>query len=515
MRFPMEDRKALVFVFGYVLTLLTLLVLFPDHVQAQTTQDGFVRPPDVPAYVEMFDGYAAGTTENTVGDGSTARGGTMPVLATMPADIPAVASGWITSASGTSDYETVTDPATEEVKFRTIANHSHVNFDDPIRNWGQPGTAHCHTFFGNNQTNAFSTYASMRTRANSRAAASKVASTTAGGPYNATGYWHPCIIKPNAFGDGKNYAHKASTYTLYYNHNPATPALFGQRLPRGLRYIFGTNMSDPYDVAFKARIATANAQPATSPTRYAYAGNGFLGWRCRAPDESTVRTRTVAEHPQTPPVATGQNFYPGFTTSGAADPWGGNCVSGDWLVAEFNGPTCYDGNNLWSPGGYKHLIPGVTDTVGTAGSKGCPNGWFRAASLLITMWFKHQGPSDYMTWYLSSDAAATTAAQNLDGGAAAMLPGQSMHTDWMNGWDDTTLMKWQNDCFGVNGATMHICASGRLDADERLLGGAGGDAPDGSRTPQNSGDEDYTTDVRADMVQVPASLTGPHVIQVN
>ncbi len=492
--------------------------LLPTVAMAQTTVDGFVVPPDVTAvggYTPFTPTYASGSTENQVGDGSTARGGTMPVLATMPADIPSVATGWIPvsgDATGTSNYETIVDPATQEVKMRTIANFSHVNFDDPIRNWGQPGTSHCHTFFGNNQTNAFSTYASLRTRANSRAAASKVASTTAGGPYNGTGYWHPCVIKPNAFGDGKNYAHKPSVYIIYYADNPASPALHAQRLPRGMRYILGTNMSDPYDTVVKARIAAANAQSGTAG-RYAYAGSGFQGWECRNPAANVVRAITVDEHPNT--QNTGQNYYQGFTTSGGADPWGGNCISGDWLVANFNGPNCYDGTNLWSPGGYKHLIRRVTDNVSTAASEGCPNGWYQLAGITITMWFKHQGWSDYSTWYLSSDAAATAAAQAIDGGAAAMVPGQSMHTDWMNGWDDTTLMKWQNNCFGVNGGTMHTCAAGRISATEVMIGGAGGDAPDGSRVPQNSADEDYTTNVRADMVQVPASLTGPHVIQAN
>ncbi len=489
--------------------LILALALLPSIAHAQTTQDGFVVPTDILAttgiYVDQFDGYASGSTENQIGDGSNARGGTMPVLADQPADIPAVASGWITI--GATDFVTITDPDTEEAKMRLVASRSHEAFDDPIRNFAQPGTSHCHTFFGNTSTNAYSTYASLRTRANERSAVSKAASTAAGGPYQATAYWHPCIIKPNAFGDGLNYAVRVTDYVIYYVENPARPAENMQRLPRGLRYVFGLNMDDPYDTELAADIAAANAQSGTAgrysalPVPY---NNGFIGYKCLNAAQDTLITATG-----------GATHYPGFKTAAGADPWAGACVAGSWLIAELNGPQCYDGVNLWSPGGYKHFRRVIVDSVGTHQAKGCPNGWFRLPSIVITMSMKHQGFADYGTWYLSSDASATARAQTINPAAPAMRPGESFHTDWMNGWDDTELLRWQEFCFGIpSGGTMHTCANGSLDATHRLLGGAGGNAPDGSRVPQISLTT-YTTLLRSDMILLPTSLTGPHAIQAN
>jgi Domain of unknown function (DUF1996) len=49
----------------------------------------------------------------------------------------------------------------ETGSFRTVCDYSHMAFDDPIVKPGQPGAAHLHTFFGNTQTDAFSTYESL------------------------------------------------------------------------------------------------------------------------------------------------------------------------------------------------------------------------------------------------------------------------------------------------------------------------------------------------------------------
>lgn len=486
--------------------LLALLLLMPSIVQAQTIQDGFVRPPDVPAYVAVTDTYASGTTPNVIGDGSNARGGTMPVLAVQPADIASTATGWFAVMACDENVpgacHKVTNPSGEEAKFRTVADYSHVNYDDPIRNWGQPGSAHCHMFFGNTNTNAFSTYASMRTRANvnSTGTPKRAASTIAGGPYNATGYWFPCIIKPNAFGDGKPYAVKVDEIIVYYTENPATRAAAASRIPRGLRYILGTDMDDPRDTIFKAKIAAANAQSGTAG-RYAYRDNGFLGWSCWNSAKSAGINNTVE----------GDSYYPAFKTSGGADPWGGNCVSGSWLAASFNAPSCYDGANLWSPGGYKHLRQTITDNVATGSIiEGCPNGWFKLPQLQITIWFKHQGFSDYGTWYASSDAMATMAAQAIDAGDPDFRPGESMHTDWMNGWDDTTLMAWQNFCIGISGGDMHTCDSSLISTTQALVGGFSGvNAPDNTRQPQVQQNPEFNTTARNLMIQLPANPAGP------
>lgn len=481
--------------------LAALLALLPAIAQAQAMDGGFARPPDVPAYVEKFNGYASGVLENIVGDGSTARGGTMPVLSTMPADIPSTATGWVNTTTG--DFVTITNPAAEEAKFRTVGDFSHAAYNDPIRNYGKPGTSHLHCFFGNTQTNAFSTYAGLRTRANARSAASKAASTVAGGPYNATGYWHPCVIKPNAFGDGKSYVVKPTVYIIYYVQNPATRALSEQRIPRGMRYVFGTNMDDPYDTIVKAQIATANAQTGTAG-RYAYLGNGFIGYACHATNGGAAI-----------PTALGGDYTPGFKTAAGGDPWAGACTAGMFISMNFNGPNCYDGTNIWSPGGYKHFRNYITDNTSSRGDKGCPNGWFQLPAITIVAWLKHQGYADYGTWILSSDAMANAKAQLIAPGTPDGPPGWSNHTDWMGGWNDATLTTWLDFCFGVSGGTMHTCANSTIDATHKLMGGEGGVAPDNSRNPQVDTVTAYSTLVRSDMVQVPASIVGPHTIMAH
>lgn len=491
----------------FLLFLTALCLSMP--VSAQTVQDGFVRPPDVPAYVAVTDTYASGTTPNVIGNGLVPDGGPRPVdgVGVQPADIPSTAPGWVGVMSCDENVpgacHKVTDPANEEAKFRTLADYSHANWDDPIRNWGQPGTSHFHMFFGNTNTNFRSTYASMRTRANanSNGTPKRAASTIAGGPFNGTGYWHPGLIKPNAFGDGKDYAVKADEYVIYYLENPATRAPAASVIPRGLRYIFGTNMDDPYDTIIKAKIAAANAQPGTAG-RYAYNGNGFQGWSC------WNSTRTVSYD-----TVNGTKYYPGLRTAADADPWAGACPVGGYVVASFNAPQCYDGKNLWSPGGYKHLRVNIIDNVNTGSIvEGCPNGWFKLPSLNITMWFRHQGWTDYSTWIASSDAMATAKAQEIDPGAPAMLPAGSMHTDWMNGWDDTVLRTWQKECIGLTSlsGTMRVCDNSLISPTQNLIGGyAGVNAPDLTRSPQVQQNPEYNTTSRALMVQLPANPAGP------
>lgn len=470
---------------------------------AQTTQDGFVVPPDVDPYVAPTIAYPSGSTVSVVGDGSTNRGGTMPVLANQPADIPSTATGW---KEGSPSYVTVVNKNTEETKARFLGDFSHMNKDDVIRNYGQVGAAHWHCYFGNTTTNAFSTFQSLRDRANefSTGTPKKAASTVSGGPYNATGYWHPCVMIDNPFGDGKDYVVKPQQYVIYYTANPANKADYLQRIPRGLRYIIGTNVDDPYDTAFKAEIAAANAQPGTAG-RYAYRGNGFDGWQCH--QTITGPTVAVVNEPNS------QGNADGFTTSTGTDPWGGNCTAGMYLVAHFSAPDCYDGINLWAPGGYKHLRQRVDDNARTDAWEGCPNGWFILPQLVLTIWHQHQGWTDYQRWELSSDDMATAAAQAIDPGADPMLPGQSMHTDWFGAWDDTVFLGWQDAAFGVNGNTTYRALNdSAISTTERLVTGT---TPDGTRGgTQIHSDDLFSTDTAGEMIEVPSS-TGPVTVPIH
>lgn len=472
---------------------------------AQTVQSGFVRPPGNPAYVEQFNGYEDGSDVNTVGDGSTARGGTMPVLASQPADIPSTETGWV--VTGSPGFVTVTDVNAEEAKARFLGDTSHFGFNDPVRNWGQPGTSHLHEYFGNVECNGYSTYPTLRNRAIARSAARKTATTVAGGPTNASCYWTPAIIVPNPFGDGKNYALPAADSTFYYVCDAAVECLSSQRIPRGLSMVGGTNMDDPYNTLVEAEIAAANAQAGTAG-RYEFSpatgtvGNGNTGWRCVSSGGSTINYT----------VEGGGERYPAFKTAGGADPWGGNCVSGSSLVTTLLGPECYDGVNLWSPGGYKHFRRKLRDNVSSSIVEGCPKNWFRLPHLIFNKSFVHLGYADYGTWYLSSDASATARAQTINPAAPALRPGESMHFDYIPAWNDTTMLRWMNFCLGLDGSTpMHVCDPTTLDATHFFAS----NAPDGTRVPQVNISDAPTSASRSNMTQVPASLTGPHVTQAN
>lgn len=428
----------------------------------------FPKPPDVPAYVQVNATYASGTTQNILGDGSDAKGGTPPAFASQLTNIPTPSrSSWLTTGTWTAagnDYCIVgveTDqfgnPCTEP-KFRTHVEPSHVLFDDPIRNYGQPGASHCHTFFGNRFANAYSTYASLRTRRGSKAA---------GGQLNATGYWFPCVVLTNPFGDGKNYAAKPNYMVVYYNTISASNAPKVQRLPRGFRYVFGYNMDDPDDTQAKKEIAAANAQPGTAG-RYTYFNNGIAGWRCAGGSNAATNT-----------------FVRYLKNDAGTDQWqasvGATCASGT-IEMTLSAPTCWDGTNLWSPGGYKHLRYEIQDSQSPTGFT-CPNGWYRLPTLQILFVFSESGTADYTRWRLSSDDMAATKLNSLPtcsagyanapcndgGGTRTVRNGESFHTDWLGAWDDTTMVAWQTNCLGLLGASnQHQCPPSIISGTEAL-----------------------------------------------
>jgi uncharacterized protein DUF1996 len=90
--------------------------------------------------------------------------GAQPAPATTPA--PAVATGARTAPN-----------------FLSVCRYSHRASDDPIVFLGKPGASHSHDFMGNDSTNAYSQYQSMRAATTS----CRVADDTAG-------YWVPTLL---------------------------------------------------------------------------------------------------------------------------------------------------------------------------------------------------------------------------------------------------------------------------------------------------------------------------------
>lgn len=469
------------------LLLFLLFLIIPSEAQAQS----FPKPPDVPAYVTVTPTYAAGTTPNVVGDGS-ATGGFPP--ATELAEIaPVTEPGWARSINDDQCLSGDDGPnppgvLCPEAKFRTrTSGDVKILFDDPIRNYGQPGQSHCHTFFGNLSANAYSTYATLRTNARAR-------SLAAGGPLNGTAYWFPCVIKTNPFGDGKNYALRPSTSIIIYYQNIASESLKNTRLMLGLRYVGGYDM-DNGATYLSGLVATANAQPGTAgryrvcqdstPTHFwsltSNCGSGF-NWRCIRNDTGT------------------ESRADGLVNADGSDPHGGKCTAGQDMWVQFEGPSCWDGRNLWSQGGYKHVLPKIWDTV--TGKFICPNGWYVLPTLALQIHFAHQGFADYSTWKLSSDDLAGT------------LPGRSFHTDWFNGWDRTALSSWLINCMGIGneGGIAHECDGSNISNTQQLITNM--PAPTGRSSQTDTVNPGYTTAPEG-MVLLPTTHNGPKDIHVH
>lgn len=469
-----------------------------------------LKPTDVPTPVLQTMTYASGTTKNTLGPTGTATTpDTPPYFASMPADIPTIGrTGWLFSdpsvTDGSTDFENCGNLTVNcEAKFRSHIATSHILYDDPIRNSREPGTSHCHQFFGNGSANAYSTYATLRN--------SPRPSTAIGGELNKTAYWIPCLVKVNPFVNNKNYAVKMGVAALYYNDNNTTSEWL-VRLPRGLRYVGGMMMDDPENTTRRREVEVANAP---NPGRYSIdgEGHGFNGWQCLSGDGAQA-SPTLVPHLKTP---------------AGTDPWGGTCTVGTGanagkpatIMADINGPSCWDGINPWVPGGYDHMRYKVNDTQLNAAKseKACPNGRYHVPSIRLEIAFPSQGWNDYKDWRLSSDDAfqaklnslptcttdATGAYANAPcatrsgggplgaywNGSSYVIPnGVSFHIDWFGAWDDETFRTWMANCTGVRGlldgsgnplpSTPHTCKSSVIKLGTRMNGGV---PPVGSRYP--------------------------------
>jgi hypothetical protein len=428
------------------------------------------KPPDVPTPVVQAKTYAAGTTLNVYGNGTATTPDTPPWYASMPSDqATASRTNWLLTGTNTgSNYIDCGNLlVTCEAKFRSFLNESHVLYDDPIRNYGEPGTSHCHSFFGNDSTNAYSTYASLRTRNEAH---------SGGGRLNATGYWSPCLILTNPFTDGKNYAMRPATIGLYYvTDNSLSSTLVS--LPTGLRYVLGTNMDDPENTARLRALVVANAQSGTSG-RYSFHGNGLNGIQCLVDTDGNGTLDTTLTGAQT---VTGTSYVQWLKGNDGSDPFLGNCKKNTTsnalalIIFDANGPDCWDGINPWVPGGYDHVINGVGDTQLNAGRLqfACPNHWYRIPPIQIKVQYTVTGFADYSRMRLSSDdgmqaklnalptcttdatgayanaPCATHSGPYWNGSSYSVPNGASFHTDWMMGWDGLTLKTWEANCLGV------------------------------------------------------------------
>jgi hypothetical protein len=162
---------------------------------------------------------------------------TDPTTTPTLAGLDAVSSGFDPSTAITASA--MPPPNTNDTlgAFRFICGAGQLLYDDPVMHPGEPGTSHLHQFYGNEDADANSTYASLRASG----------ATTCGDPAsnagNRSGYWIPAML------DGKGHVVQPDYVTIYYKRYPKTSSecTSGLRgtctnLPRGLRFIFGRDM---------------------------------------------------------------------------------------------------------------------------------------------------------------------------------------------------------------------------------------------------------------------------------
>ncbi len=380
----------------------------------------------------------------TIGDGSNTQGGTAPAL--LDKQHVGIRSNFEVSSWLTG---TISPPGAPfgEAKFRTHCNYSHHAYDDPIVFPKKQGAAHLHTFLGNSSTNADSTYTTLRRRGTS---------TCGGGPINRSAYWYPAVLKDNAIGDGKTMVVKPDHAVVYYSV-AATQTARVTRIPRGFSYVFGFNPADPLDSSQRNEIAAAGGS-------YTYLRNGFLGWQCEGRNGANVNS-PVPGSPLQPYL---QN------ANGTAALL---CSKDERIGVVLNAPACWDGHNLASPDGRKHVRQYISER-NTGRQDLCPNGWYHIAKFELVIWFSHQGVNDYKRWYLSSDRMP---------GKPQFLNGQSMHADWFGAWDDEVMRSWMVHCNGTRipgegPPDPHSCTDTQFGDGRKGI--TSGPAPDGSRQPQ-------------------------------
>ncbi len=328
--------------------------------------------------------------------GTSTVAGTVPSITTnfdVPSQlVPSWGSGQI-AATGVPDVVGA---------FRFICNPGQVLYDDPVVFPGEPGRSHLHQFFGNTEANGASTYATLRT----------TGASTCNNALNRSAYWIPAMF------DGQGNVVRPDYVSVYYKRRPAgdpicTPGSGSDRymgecvdLPRGLRFIFGYNMSNPGG------------------------GSGGGYFNCDGPG-------AVSGH------------FPDMVQAAV------NCPNGARLGALLSAPDCWDGKRLDSPNHRDHM---AYPSYGGWGYLKCPATHPKVVpSFSMGVWYSvddnlnRTGVQDNTgrTWHLASDIMP---------GMAPMRAGTSLHGDWFGAWDDSVMQMWTDNC--VN--KLLTCSGGDL-----------------------------------------------------
>jgi hypothetical protein len=180
--------------------------------------------------------------------------------------VPAAALVVTTLATAPTAYAT---PSNNGASFAVRCDFSHRNLDDPIVYPEQPGAAHSHDFFGNNSTDAYSTYDSLLAAPEG---------TTCTRPEDEAAYWIPTVYW--------NGVELESNRAVFYYRAGGKNHTTVQPFPAGLKVVPNTHI--------RWRCGrTDNGGGTKQPPRQC--DNGELGVRIAFPDCSNGSTDS-ADH---------------------------------------------------------------------------------------------------------------------------------------------------------------------------------------------------------------------------
>lgn len=288
----------------------------------------------------------------------------------------------LTRSWGTGEIP-LADPTEVVGAFRFLCAPSHNAYDDPIVYPGQPGKSHLHTFFGNTLADANSTYESLR----------KTGDSSCNNLLNRSAYWVPAMM------NGRGKVVMPDYVAIYYKRLPASSPVCQREgraciaLPRGLRYIFGYNMSKPSD------------------------SNPFW-FNCDGPGARSGMFANIAQ------AAKG-------------------CPAGARLGAVIHSPSCWNGTQLDSPDHRSHM---AYPSYGDWGYEKCPDTHpYVLPTFTLGAWYTTDASldrsgnesADADTWYFTSDRMPNM---------PAAVPGTTFHTDWFGAWEDSILELWTANC---------------------------------------------------------------------
>ncbi|MEM9135244.1 MAG: DUF1996 domain-containing protein [Actinomycetota bacterium] len=123
---------------------------------------------------------------------------------------------------------------------RIYCTVSHFSHDDPIVFPNQPGRAHAHMFWGNTETNAYSTGASI---------ADSGGSSCEGGTNNRSGYWTPAVF--NAAGEAVVPETIFIYYKSFFRSDVGSDRTSIKPIPNGLEMLASRNVPGAGSYHFK------------------------------------------------------------------------------------------------------------------------------------------------------------------------------------------------------------------------------------------------------------------------